>query len=96
MLDQAGYLISGKNSLRNLYQSTYQERMAPNPIKSGWEAIQNMKEALFESRMQLCSMRKSEPLGLAKVKKICTKLKNGKAMDREDLIKCFSASQHSF
>ena len=35
--------------------------------------------------MQLCSAKKSENCDVLKVKKICKKLKSGKARDRDDL-----------
>ena len=85
MQDQAGNLICGKGGLRNLYQTTYTERLSHKPIKSGWEKVQSLKESLFEERIKLCSARKTEGWDLDKIKKICKKLKTGKARDRDDL-----------
>ena len=86
MKDVAGNLISGKSSLRKLYQTTYQERLSHKPIQEGWEEIQILKEKLFEDRIQLSSQNKSEDWDLDKILKICKKLKSDKARDRDDLI----------
>ena len=86
MQDKAGNLISGIGGLRNLYQTTYEERLSHKPIKEGWENIQILKENLFEYRLQLSSEIKSEDWDFHKVLKICTKLKAGKARDRHDFI----------
>ena len=86
MKDKAGNLISGKNSLKSLYQTTYEERLAHKPIEEGWEDIQTLKENLFEERIKFSSENKSEDWDGNKVLKICKKLKSGKARDRDDLI----------
>ena len=86
MMDPAGNVISGTNSLKNLYKTTYQNRLAYKPIKHGWEKIENLKNYLFEERRDLSSKIKSEPWDVKKVMKICKSLKRGKARDREDLI----------
>ena len=86
MQDQAGNLISGKDGLRQLYQTTYEDRLAHKPIKDGWEDVQNLKETLFRHRMQLSSDIKSKDWNVSDIKKICKKLKSGKARDRDDLI----------
>ena len=48
--------------------------------------IENMKNELFKERMKVSSMKKSDPWEVDKIKKICKKLKRGKARDRDDLI----------
>ena len=85
MQDKGGNLISGKMGLKRLYKTTYEDRLSHKPIKAGWEDIQILKENLFEYRMKLCSAKKSKNWDVLKVKKICKKLKSGKARDRDDL-----------
>ena len=86
MLDQSGNLICSKSGLKDLYKTTYEDRLSHKPIKSGWEDVQYLKETLFEYRVQFSSEIKSEDWDLSKIKKICKKLKAGKARDRDDLI----------
>ena len=85
-MDQGGNLISGRNNLKELYRTTYQDRLSYKPIKEGWEMIENIKNYLFKERMKLSSMIKLDPWDVEKVKNICKKLKRGKARDRDDLI----------
>ena len=86
MVDHCGNLISGKSSLKDLYKTTYQDRLSSKPIKQGWELIENMKNELFIERIELSSAIKSEPWTLDKIKNTCKKLKRRKARDRDDLI----------
>ena len=71
MLDPLGNVISGKNSLKELYKITYRDRLARKPIKAGWEDLEKMKNYLFEKRMELSSKTKSEPWDIEKVEKVC-------------------------
>ena len=86
MVDPVGNLISGKYSLRELYKTTYQDRLGYKSIKPGWEGVENMKNYLFEKRIEHSSSIKSRNWNLEEVKKVCKKLKHGKARDRDDLI----------
>ena len=49
MKDEAGNLITGKTVLRNIYQTTYTNRLSHKPIQEGWKEIQEMKETLRRS-----------------------------------------------
>ena len=86
MVDPVGNLISGKYSLRELYKTTYQDRLGYKSIKPGWEGVEVMKNYLFEKRIEHSSSIKSRNWNLEEVKKVCKKLKHGKARDRDDLI----------
>ena len=86
MVDSGGNMISGKNSLKLLYKTTYEERLKHKPIEEGWEEIKKLKDELFEERIKISEKNKSEDWKLSKVLKICKKLKSGKARDREDLV----------
>ena len=86
MQDKGGNIISGKNSLKLLYKTTYEDRLAHKPIESGWEEIKVLKENLFEERIKHSEEIKSKDWDLKKILKICKKLKSGKARDRDDFI----------
>ena len=86
MQDEAGNLITGKMGLKNLYQTTYTNRLSHKPIQEGWEEIQDMKENLFRERLQFSSEMKSDDWDISQIKKVCSKLKSGKARDRDDLV----------
>ena len=55
MQDQSENLLSSKSGLKLLYQTTYDDRLAHQPIKSGWEDVQYLKENLLEYRVQFRS-----------------------------------------
>ena len=44
MCDKSGNMISGKNSLKLLYKTTYIERLEHKPIEEGWEDIKKLKK----------------------------------------------------
>ena len=86
MQDSAGNLVTGKVSLRKLYQETYKERPSHKPIENGWEEIQLLKECLFKERLKFSSEQNTVDWDVTEIKKVCTKLKSGKARDRDDLV----------
>ena len=67
MVDSGGNMISGKNSLKLLYKTTYEERLKHKPIEEGWEEIKKLKDELFEERIKISEKNKSEDWKLSKV-----------------------------
>jgi vacuolar-type H+-ATPase subunit C/Vma6 len=86
MQDSAGNLVTGKMSLKKLYQETYKERLSHKLIEKGWEEIQLLKESLFKERLKFISEQNIDDWDITQIKKVCTKLKSGKARDRDDLV----------
>ena len=86
MQDSAGNLVTGKMSLKKLYEETYKERLSHKPIEKGWEEIQLLKEYLFKERLKFSSEQNTDDWDIKQIKKVCTKLKSGKARDRDDLV----------
>ena len=79
-------LITNKISLLKLYQKTYQDRLSYKPMQKGWKEIENLKESLFNDRIAHSSETIVVDWSESEIKKICSKLKPGKARDRDDLI----------
>ena len=69
-----------------MYQTTYINRLSHKPIQEGWEEIQEMKETLFRQRLEFSSKVVSDDWDISQIKKVCSKLKSGKARDRDDLV----------
>ena len=86
MQDEAGNLITSKTSLLKLYQRTYQNRLSHKPIQEDWKEVQELKESLFRSRISCSSSAIPLDWTISEIKKVCSKLKSGKARDRDDLI----------
>ena len=86
MQDEAGNLITSKQSLLKLYQNTYKTRLAHKPIQDDLKDLQILKEYLFKSRISYSAENIAADWSESEIKKVCSKLKNGKARDRDDLI----------
>ena len=86
MKDEGGNLITNKTSLVKLYQKMYQRRLSHKEIMEGWNDIQELKEYLFRNRIFQSSENIAADWNLSEIKKVCSKLKAGKARDRDDFI----------
>ena len=86
MQDETGNLITNKPSLLKLYQNTYQNRLAHKNIQEGLEDMQMLKEYLFKSRSSHSAEINVADWTESEIRKVCSKLKSGKARDREDFI----------
>ena len=85
-MDGSGNIITSKVGLLNLYRKTYIERLAPKDAKENYLALQKSKEALFETRYEIASSRKSDIWSTEQVVKVCKSLKNRKARDELGLV----------
>ena len=86
MQDEAGNVIANKTSLKKLYQKTYENRLSHKPIQEGWKDFKNLKESLFRERICYSSETIVKDWTESEIRNICSKLKSGKARDRDDLI----------
>ena len=59
--DRKGNLITNHQGLKKLYLQTYIDRLRNRPIKGDFEEMKNLKQILFNLRLQLCEKRKSVP-----------------------------------
>ena len=67
--------------MEQLYLDTYINRLKPNVIKPGLETLEEMKEYLFNLRLELCKERKSRYWNLIDLDEVFKALKNNKARD---------------
>ena len=79
--DPQGNLVTDKTQLEKLYLDTYVNRLKPNLIASGLETLEEMKEYLFQLRMDICKDRKSHKWTLDDLENVFKTLKNNKARD---------------
>ena len=85
-LDKAGNLIATKAGLLELYKTSYIERLTPKEAKPNYQSLQLMKEELFDTRLLIAALTKSNDWKSVEVVKTCKSLKNGKARDELGLI----------
>ena len=71
MKDHKGNLIRGKEGLKQLYKDTYIERLSEKPINECWTNIKQRKEELFQRRLEISSLVKSEDWRFGKIEKVC-------------------------
>ena len=79
--DLQGNLVTEKNQLEKLYLDTYVDRLKPNKISPGLELLEEMKEYLYDLRMELCKDRKSIDWTMHDLEKVLKQLKDNKARD---------------
>ena len=80
-MNPEGNLVTEKAELENLYLKTYIDRLKPNTITPGLELLEEMKEYLFQLRLQLCRERVSKDWTMADLDTVLKQLKNNKARD---------------
>ena len=75
--DGKGNIITNHESLKNLYLQTYLNRLRNRPIKPGLEEIRKLKMELFNLRLKLSKMNKSQPWTINHLKKDKARDPNG-------------------
>ena len=79
--DQSGNFITDKNAILRLYKNEYIKRLTSKPPLPEYKEIQLLKDELFERRIKISSLIKSESWSVNNILKVCRRLKNGKSRD---------------
>ena len=85
-INKDGQMVSGKKELKKLYVDTYKERLKHRDMKPGYEQLRNLKENLFDARLKLAKIRKTENWKKSDLLKVTKQLKKNKAADPKGLI----------
>ena len=80
-LNKKGDLITEKSELERLYLETYLDRLTPNPVFEELKDIVELKDLLFDLRMNMCSQVKSRDWDMSDLDKVLKGVKNNKARD---------------
>ena len=59
--DKSGNIITNHQGLKELYLKTYKHRLRNRPIKNEFQEMKQLKEELFELRLNLAQCNKSSP-----------------------------------
>ena len=59
--DKSGNVITNHEGLKQLYLNTYVHRLRNRPIKQDYQEIKELKEELFELRLELSNCNQSVP-----------------------------------
>ena len=85
-LNQDGVLVSNKFELKSLYVNTYKERLKHRQMRPGYENLKELKESLFNWRLKLSKLRKTNCWTDSDLLKVTKQMKNNKAADPKGLI----------
>ena len=79
--DKLGNLVTSKTLLEQLYLDTYVDRLKPNDVEEGYEELLELKDYLFEQRIELAKQKVSNDWTAQDLDKVLKSLKDGKAKD---------------
>ena len=79
--DSSGNLITNHCGLKNLYLRTYIHRLRNRPMKSEFQEVMDLKDELFDIRLELSKLRHSKPWEMNQLEKALKGLKKDKARD---------------
>ena len=79
--DKLGNLVTSKTLLEQLYLDTYVDRLKPNEVEEGYEELLELKDYLFEQRIELAKQKVSNDWTAQDLDKVLKSLKDGKAKD---------------
>ena len=85
-VDNTGRLVSKPEELKNLYLDTYVHRLRHRPIHPDLKILESLKLELFEKRLQLVKMNKSDPWDIETLRSVLKSLKKNKSRDPHNLI----------
>ena len=79
--DNHGNLITNHEGLKQLYLKTYVHRLRNRPIRQEYTEIKQLKDELFELRLNLSECNKTGPWTMEDLEYVLTHLKEGKTRD---------------
>jgi hypothetical protein len=80
-------IITNPLELKELYRETFKFRLRHRPVKPGYEKLLENQEELFNLRLELSKLEKSEPWQLSDLEAALKALKSGKCRDPDGLIR---------
>ena len=79
--DSSGNLITNHEGLKKLYLKTYVHRLRNRTIKEDFADLKELKNKLFEMRLELSGVCKTEPWEMKDLDRVLNALKKDKARD---------------
>ena len=79
--DRKGNMVTNHMGLKHLYLKTYVNRLRNRPIKADFEELKQLKQILFELRLELCKTQKTTPWEITDLEAVIKDLKKAKARD---------------
>ena len=79
--DKNGNLVTGKNQIKRILVDNSIERLSPNKMEESLEEIENLKEKLYELRLNSSKDKKTADWSSQDFEKVLRCLPNGKSRD---------------
>ena len=81
-----GRIVTNPEELKELYLQTFLYRLRNRPIKQGYEGVLELKEELFNIRLETAKIQKTPHWKIEELEKVLEKLKKDKSRDPDGLI----------
>ena len=81
-----GMIVTNPEELKELYLQTFIHRLRNRPIKKGFEGVIELKEELFDIRLEIAKLKKTAPWKMEELENVLKHLKNDKSRDPDGLI----------
>ena len=81
-----GKIITNPELLKQLYLETYVHRLRHRPVHSEFSYLKDLKETLFDIRLEVAKRTKSKPWSESDLDKVLNSLKKNKSRDPHGLI----------
>ena len=85
-INQNGDIVSNRDELKQLYVDTYRDRLRHRVIKPNYDQIKQLKDYLFQVRLNTAKLRKSNAWSESELLQVTSKLKCNKAADPMGLV----------
>ena len=85
-INQNGDFVSNKTELKSLYVDTYKQRLKHREMQPEYLKLKELKEGLFNMRIKLSKLRKTESWSSTDLLNVTKQLKCNKAADPKGLI----------
>ena len=80
-------LITNPSELKALYLDTFKYRLRHRPVQPGFENLLEYQKELFDLRLELAKMNRTEPWTIGDLEEAIKSLKTGKCRDPEGIIR---------
>ena len=85
-LNSQGKMVTDQEGLKKLYLETFLWRLRDRPIRPDLVDIQEVKTKLFETILESCTKKRTQPWTLKELEKVLNSLKKEKCRDPNGLI----------
>ena len=83
--DQFGKMVTDSEELKILYAKEFKERLRKRPVHPDFKNIQDLKDEIFELKIEKAKTNKTEDWTIKELEAVLTEIKKGKSRDPEGM-----------